>query len=219
MYKITGTSPEMMQIIIDYAYTGTAPLTAANVGALLMAADQFHVTGIIRLCCEFLRSQLSPDNCIGIWRLTDRYYCPELREAACLFILHHFQEVSRVSAEFLELPVSHLKDIIEKDELIVREEGAVFEAVLKWIAHDPQSRRQHTAVLLGRVGAVPVCGRGRLCGAGHRAAEPELLGFLWDQRKLEPPNAAHTAMSLQSVGLSLCWGMEEDPELGLGQTL
>ncbi|NWR63369.1 KLH10 protein, partial [Bucorvus abyssinicus] len=151
VYKITGTSPEMMQLIINYAYTGTAPLTAANVGALLTAADHFHVMGIVRLCCEFLKSQLSLENCIGIWKLTDTYYCPELREAACLFILHHFQELSRVSAEFLELPVSDLKNIIEKDELNVREEGAVFEAVLKWIAHNPQSRRQHTADLLSRV--------------------------------------------------------------------
>ncbi|XP_075273516.1 kelch-like protein 10 [Opisthocomus hoazin] len=151
VYKIPGTSPEMMKIIIEYAYTRRVPITADNAEDLLIAADQFNVMGIVRLCCEFLKSQLCSENCIGIWRLTDHYYCPDLREAASIFILHHFEEVTTVSTEFLDLSVNELKNIIEKDELNAKEEAAVFEALVKWIAHDPQNRRQHTAVLLSKV--------------------------------------------------------------------
>ncbi|XP_074748141.1 kelch-like protein 10 [Strix uralensis] len=151
VYKIPGISPEMMRLVIEYAYSGTVPITADSVEGLLVAADQFNIMGIVTVCCEFLKSQLCLENCVSIYRLTDCYYCPDLREAASMFILHHFAEMTKVSTEFLDLSVDDMKHIIEKDELNVTQEEAVFEAVLTWIAHDPQSRGQHVAVLLGKV--------------------------------------------------------------------
>lgn len=151
VYNIPGISPDMMKLIIEYAYTRTVPITPDNVEKLLAAADQFNIMGIVRGCCEFLKSELCLDNCIGICKFTDYYYCPELRQKAYMFILHNFEEMVKVSAEFLELSVSELKDIIEKDELNVKQEDAVFEAILKWISHDPQNRKQHISVLLPKV--------------------------------------------------------------------
>ncbi|NWH73949.1 KLH10 protein, partial [Piaya cayana] len=151
VYKIPGTTPEMMRLIIEYAYTRTVGITVDNVESLLIAADQFNVMGIVRLCCEFLKSQLCVENCIGICRLTDYYHVPELREAAYAFIFHHFKDMFQVSVEFLELPLGKLIQIIEKDELNVKEERAVFEAILKWISHSPQDRKEHIAVLLSKV--------------------------------------------------------------------
>uniref|UniRef100_A0A8C4XL28 Kelch like family member 10 n=1 Tax=Falco tinnunculus TaxID=100819 RepID=A0A8C4XL28_FALTI len=151
VYKIPGTSSEMMRLIIEYAYTRTVPITVDNVESLLTAADQFNIMGIIRQCCEFLKSQLCLENCIGICKLTNYYHCPDLRKAAYEFILHHFEDMTRVSTEFLDLSVDELKHIIGKDDLNVKQEDGVFEAILKWIAHDPQNRRQHIAVLLGQV--------------------------------------------------------------------
>ncbi|NXW57627.1 KLH10 protein, partial [Eurystomus gularis] len=151
VYKIPGTSPEIMKLIIEYAYNGTVLVTADNVESLLNAADYLSVMGIVGLCCEFLKSHLCLKNCISTWKLTDTYYCPDLREAAYNFILHHFKEVTEVSTEFVDLSVDELKGILEKDELNARQEGAVFEAVLKWVDHDPQKRRQHVPVLLGKV--------------------------------------------------------------------
>ncbi|XP_074442894.1 kelch-like protein 10 [Larus michahellis] len=154
VYKIPGTSSEMMRLLMEYAYTGTVRVTDDNVESLLIAADQFNVLDIVRLCCEFLKSQLCLENCVGIWRFTGYYYCPDLREAAHEFILHHFEEVSRVSTEFVALSFNDLERLLEKDELPVKEE-AVFEAVLKWVAHDLQNRRQHVVVLLGKEGWKP----------------------------------------------------------------
>lgn len=141
----------MMKLIIEYAYTRSVPITPDNVEKLLAAADQFNIMGIVRGCCEFLKSELCLDNCIGICKFTDYYYCPELRQKAYMFILHNFEEMVKVSAEFLELSVTELKDIIEKDELNVKQEDAVFEAILKWISHDPPNRKQHISVLLPKV--------------------------------------------------------------------
>ncbi|XP_067995379.1 kelch-like protein 10 [Melanerpes formicivorus] len=151
VYEIHGFSAEVMKQIIKYIYTGTVPVAWHNVRDLLVMADYLQVTGLIKLCGEFLKSQLSLENCLDIWRFTDTYYCPDLREAAFIFILHHFKQMAEVSPKFVNLSVNDLKAIIEKDELNVGHEGIVFESVLKWVDHDPQNRRQHVPVLLSKV--------------------------------------------------------------------
>lgn len=166
VYKIPGVSPEMMKLVIEYAYTRTVSITAENVESLLGTADQFNIMGIIRLCCEFLKSQLCLENCIGICRLTNHYHCPGLRQTAYMFILHNFEELIKVSTEFLDLSIDELTDIIEKDELNVKQEEVVFDAILKWITHDPWQRRQHIPILLSKVRPLGSRSSAQLC---HRS--------------------------------------------------
>lgn len=56
----------MMRLIIEFAYTGSVPVTAENVQELLLAADQFNVMDVVQTCCDFLGEQLRAENCIGI---------------------------------------------------------------------------------------------------------------------------------------------------------
>ncbi|KAM3859011.1 kelch-like protein 10 [Diretmus argenteus] len=141
----------MMRLIIEYAYTRSVPVTENNVVELLAAADQFCVMGIAQACFVFLEDQLRPENCIGVWKLTEVYHCPDLRHKAYLFILHRFEEMLRVSEEFVGLSLQQLADLIEEEELNVKQESTVFQAVLRWIAHVPQERNGHISVLLPKV--------------------------------------------------------------------
>lgn len=102
----------------------------------------------MRACCNYLEAQLCLQNCIGIYICI--YSCPDLCRRAYLFILHHFEMV-RFSEEFMELSLAQLCDIIEKDDLNVKQEDVVFEAVLRWINHSPQDRKAHVSVLLPKV--------------------------------------------------------------------
>uniref|UniRef100_A0A672NPT7 Kelch like family member 10 n=1 Tax=Sinocyclocheilus grahami TaxID=75366 RepID=A0A672NPT7_SINGR len=151
-YDIPGMSRNIVSLIIQYAYTRSVLITEENVLELLVAADQFIVSGLIDACCQFLESRLCPENCIGICMFTEDFHsCSKLRHKAKLYILQHFEEVLQVSEEFLELSVEQLEEIIDKDELIVKQEEVVFEAVLHWIDHAPESRRNHIAMLLPKV--------------------------------------------------------------------
>uniref|UniRef100_A0A671N751 Kelch-like protein 10 n=1 Tax=Sinocyclocheilus anshuiensis TaxID=1608454 RepID=A0A671N751_9TELE len=151
-YDIPGMSRNIMSLIIQYAYTGSVLITEENVLELLVAADQFIVSGLIEACCQFLESHLRLENCIGICMFTEDFHsCSKLRHKAKLYILQHFEEVLQVSEEFLELSLEQLEEIIDKDELIVKQEEVVFEAVLHWIDHAPESRRNHIAMLLPKV--------------------------------------------------------------------
>ncbi|XP_052435689.1 kelch-like protein 10 [Carassius gibelio] len=141
-----------MSLIIQYAYTASVLITEENVLELLVAADQFLVSGLVDACCQFLESRLRPENCVGIRMFTEDFHsCSKLCRKAKLYILQHFEEVLQVSEEFLELSLEQLEDIIEKDELNVKQEELVFEAVLHWIDYAPESRRKHITMLLPKV--------------------------------------------------------------------
>ncbi|XP_071394945.1 kelch-like protein 10 [Centroberyx affinis] len=119
LYDIPGVSANMMRLLIEFAYTGSVPVTAENVEELLVAADQLFFMGVVRTCCQFLGEQLCPQNCIGIWKFVDAYYCPDMRRKAFLYILDHFEEVSE---ELLALPpqqLSDMADILLQDDLNV----------------------------------------------------------------------------------------------------
>ncbi|KAG2467034.1 KLH10 protein, partial [Polypterus senegalus] len=151
VYNIQGISPEMMEMIIIFAYTQTVPVTRDNVDQLMAVANHFNISGLLRICSDFLEAHLHLHNCIGICRLAYYYSCPKLRISAFKFILQKFEELVMVSEEFLQLTFAELCDIIERDELNVRNESLVFTAVLKWTSHHPHDRNGFLTRLLSKV--------------------------------------------------------------------
>ncbi|XP_029299567.1 kelch-like protein 10 [Cottoperca gobio] len=150
VFDIPGLSPGMMEVIIEFAYNGSVSVTKQNVQELLLAADQLTVMDIVHTCCNFLGEQLCPKNCIGIFQFTNICCCSELQRKAFHYIIDHFEEVVS-SEEFLELSVQEISDIIDRDDLNVRKESTVFEAILRWITNLPEERKVHIAVLLSKV--------------------------------------------------------------------
>ncbi|XP_061590857.1 kelch-like protein 10 [Cololabis saira] len=151
IFDIPDVSPEMMELFIEFAYTGVVPVTIDNVQVIFIAADRFNVTGILQACSEFLEKKLTPQNCIGIWLFLDIYYYPELRNKSFHFMLSHFEEVFATSDEFLFLSVEQLVKLIESDQLIVKQEESVYMAILVWIGFAPEERREYAPQLLSKV--------------------------------------------------------------------
>ncbi|XP_040908268.1 kelch-like protein 10 [Toxotes jaculatrix] len=151
VFDIPNVSSDMMKLIIEFAYTGFVPVTQENTQELFIVADRFNVTGIIKACNNLMEEQLTPQTCIGIWWLMETYYYPELKHKAFCFMLNHFEEVAVTSEEFLLLSEQTLAEIIENDQLSVKKEETVFEAILRWIAYVPEERRKYISLLLSKV--------------------------------------------------------------------
>ncbi|XP_068996663.1 kelch-like protein 10 [Embiotoca jacksoni] len=151
VFDIPNVSPDIMKLIIEFAYTGFVPVTKNNVQELFIAVDRLNVMGIIQACSQFLEKQMSPENCIGIWWFADAYYHPELIHKALLFTLSNFEKVAATSEEFLSLSAQKLVQIIESDQLNVKQEKTVYEAILRWIDFAPEDRRKYIALLLFKV--------------------------------------------------------------------
>jgi kelch-like protein 20 len=67
-----------------------------------------------------------------------------------MFTQHNFQEVM-TSEEYNLLPVSQLCDIISSDELNVRSEEQVFNAVMSWTKFNVAERRPYLSQVLQNV--------------------------------------------------------------------
>ncbi|XP_077934100.1 kelch-like protein 20 isoform X2 [Halichoerus grypus] len=122
-----------MELLIDFAYT-----------------SQITLAEIQEACCEFLKRQLDPSNCLGIRAFADTHSCRELLRIADKFTQHNFQEVME-SEEFMLLPANQLIDIISSDELNVRSEEQVFNAVMAWVKYSIQERRPQLPQVLQHV--------------------------------------------------------------------
>ncbi|XP_053270297.1 kelch-like protein 10 [Pleuronectes platessa] len=150
IFHIPLVSPDILRVIIEFAYTGSVASTEDNVQELMMTADMLNIVGIIQECSHFIGEQLCPQNCVGIWQFTNICHSSELRCKAFHYIIQHFEEVVPAE-EFLQLSVKELTVFIGKDELNVRIESSVFEAILRWISHIPRERERYIAKLLSKV--------------------------------------------------------------------
>lgn len=62
--------------------------------------------------------------------------------------MRNFVQVAAQSDEILDLSLEDLQEIIYADDLNVKTEETVWEAILRWIDHDPEGRKEHIVVLM-----------------------------------------------------------------------
>jgi kelch-like protein 10 len=146
-----GVSTKIMTQIRDYAYYGTVDIDEDNVCELLKTSDYLRVPDIVQMCCDFLKNNLDPENCIGVMLYARFYFCSQLESNARSYLMRHFVKEWQQSVELLELPVEELQAIVGADELNVKNEKIVWECVLRWIDHDTDNRKGHIVDLLKNV--------------------------------------------------------------------
>lgn len=118
---------------------------------LMAAASLFQYAEVVDTCCQFLVSHLHPSNCLGIEAFGHHHVCSQLATKAHRFALENFEAVATESDEFLELSVQRLESYISSDDIEVRLEESVFEAVLRWVGANADSRQPAACNLLKHV--------------------------------------------------------------------
>ncbi|TGZ51790.1 hypothetical protein CRM22_010718 [Opisthorchis felineus] len=148
--KIHDIDENALNQLIDFIYTGEICVTEDTVQTLLPAANLLQLNSVRDACCDFLQSQLHPSNCLGIQRFADLHDCPDLLASSRRFTEQHFGELLEQDEEFLALTADQLVQLISSDQLAVSEDR-VFEAVLRWVAHDVEQRQAAAPSLCSRV--------------------------------------------------------------------
>lgn len=170
-----------MTLLLEYAYLRSVDINHENVCELLITADYLSIFGMLELCCNYLRDNLTPENCIGMMKFARQRFCKKLEDDAYRFIVGHFVEVrlarqfvhslARVacnlpaasfpfpdlrqvaqrSEDILHFPIEELRSLVGADELNVKSEQTVWELVLRWINYDPESRKDHIVDLMRNI--------------------------------------------------------------------
>ncbi|XP_029657468.1 kelch-like protein 12 [Octopus sinensis] len=119
---IQNVDSRIMQLIVDYAYTGEILISSQNVERLLAASVLLQVQAVTASCCTFLGNKMTPLNCMAIARFATTHASPEcqaLWEKAVEYSFTRFSEVSK-SDDFLQLPEEELVQILTNERLFTR---------------------------------------------------------------------------------------------------
>ena len=145
-----GVEFSALEDLVNFCYTGRIEINVDNVQNLLSASSLLQLASVKQACVEFLHSVLHPSNCLGIRSFADTYSCVDLVEAADVFAVKNFSEVAR-SEEFLTLSPEKVVEMISREELNVRTEEEVFEAISAWVRRDEDERKDFLQELLKNV--------------------------------------------------------------------
>ena len=128
--------------LLTYLYTGEIDVTEFNAEELVICADYFLMTELKTMASEVLKSKLRFSNCLFLLNFARRFNCDSLAKVSRVFVDKHFEPVTQ-SDDFLELSVDQIMDLISNDNVFVKQEETIFEALVTWIEHDLPVREIH----------------------------------------------------------------------------
>lgn len=94
---LPGVSSNMMNLLLEYAYLRSINVNNENVCQLLVTADYLNILGVLDFCCEYLKQNLAPENCISIMRFAREHFCKGLENSAYRYVMRHFVQVITLS--------------------------------------------------------------------------------------------------------------------------
>ncbi|XP_037659095.1 kelch-like protein 38 [Choloepus didactylus] len=147
--QLKGIDAATLDQIVLYVYTGELHIAAENVLPLMEAASMLQYPKLFEACSSHLQGQLTPSNCLGMIRLSEILSCKTLKNKARAVALKYFPEVA-ASADLKDLCPLELRDYLGDDGLCGEEEK-VFDALMVWIRHDLQDRKQYLQELFEQV--------------------------------------------------------------------
>ena len=130
--RLEDTSKVAIEELLDYLYTGHVDVTQHNAFDLFKIADFLVIPSLKEVSSRFIIQTLSSSNCLMLFYLAVNYWCVELQEKARDFIFANFASVVE-HEDFLNLTLSEVEKWISSDEISVRGEEDVFQAIVKWM--------------------------------------------------------------------------------------
>ena len=131
LIRLEDMSKVAIEELLDYLYTGHVDVTQHNAFDLLKIADFLVIPSLKDVSSKFIIQTLSSSNCLMVYYLAVNYRCIELQEKARDFVFANFTSVVE-HEDFLNLTLKEVEEWILSDEIRVRGEEDVFQAVVKW---------------------------------------------------------------------------------------
>lgn len=147
---LQNVESESFEKILKFIYGGQDVIDTENVDSLLQASVMLQIKCLQDRCEEYMIEKLDSENSIGAWKLAQGHGCSSLAERAFQFILHYFEPISK-SDDFLAIDCDELLQIIDNNNLNVKNEELVCEAVMRWIQSDVDKREKDVQRIFEKV--------------------------------------------------------------------
>ncbi|XP_078584591.1 kelch-like protein 6 [Branchiostoma floridae x Branchiostoma japonicum] len=121
-----------------------------KVQSLYQAADLLQLDYVRDTCGSYMAMNIEGSSCVDLYKFADVFSVDIVKKSCLKWKASHFTEVAS-SEEFCNLGVNELTDIISHDELDVKEETTVWEAVVRWLQHSRRDRLRHLPSILPHI--------------------------------------------------------------------
>ncbi|XP_035687981.1 kelch repeat and BTB domain-containing protein 8-like [Branchiostoma floridae] len=147
---LQGLEAGMFGDILSYIYSGTLRLSLDKVQPLYQAADLLQLDYVRDTCSSYMAMNVECSTCVDLYKFADVFSVDIVRKRCLQWIAKHFTEIAS-SEDFCSLGVNQLTEIISNDELDVKEETTVWEAVVRWVQHSREDRLHHLPSILPHI--------------------------------------------------------------------
>ena len=121
-----------MEKVLEFLYTGNVDVMQHDAYEVFAQTDYFLFPSLKALCGEVILQSFSFSDCVMNYFFVVNYQGEELQKAARDFILANFVAVAETE-DLLNLSSKQFREWFSSDEIIVKGEEEVFEALMKWI--------------------------------------------------------------------------------------
>jgi len=153
--KHENISAEALKIVNRWI-PSTVEIFMSTMFEVLLAADHLQVTSVVKLCCEYLQTEIvqlrfDVATYCRIYTIADQHGLADLQEATQRKMVSMYKEVCE-SEEFLShVNADHLSSLLSRDDLSAPSESFVFKSVMQWIKYNKEERMAVADKVIGAV--------------------------------------------------------------------
>ncbi|KAL9975371.1 hypothetical protein ACROYT_G012526 [Oculina patagonica] len=130
---------DTVRSILDYFYSGNLTISQEDCEDLLSLASLLQIQYIIDELQEFIISNLHASNCLRFQSLAHKLKQTDFKAKIDRFVDWNFKSLLK-EPDFLAMSAEHLIEVIRSENLRVKREETVYEAVYRWFRQDISGR-------------------------------------------------------------------------------
>ncbi len=137
--------------VVSYIYSGNIELTVEKTEKLIPAGVSLMLPELTKECEKFFEERnWDLSDCVAVYKIANANSLENAAKKAWDVMLENVQDITTTSA-FKELSESEILKYIGDTELDIANEDPVFEAIVTWVRHNIQNRKDRFETLLEHV--------------------------------------------------------------------
>ncbi|KAM4706811.1 calicin [Discoglossus pictus] len=151
-------SPQSVEQLLDYCYTGKVMLSDANVEDLIRGAKYLSLQDLKDHCQSYLTKTMQKENCLRCLMLAEAFDMKDVGDKAYECFKDAFysmapggDSLTAMSKGLLECPYKTFFSLTKDENLHVHNEDQVLMAIIKWVEHKPEERIEYFDNLFSNV--------------------------------------------------------------------
>ncbi|BHF69942.1 Kelch-like protein 18 [Sparganum proliferum] len=132
--ELKRLSPEMIEMIISFAYNGRIEITEANLGELLEVAKKLRIDRLKAPCAEYISTRLSPNAIHVTMELARTLAMEDIVEVCMQRVANTFDAWIDTEA-MCELGEEEFCSLLTRSDLCIKGEASLHHGIISWLEH------------------------------------------------------------------------------------